>query len=87
MVNRAAESAENKKNIKYAALEENYIFQPLAFETMGCFGPLTKKTMNLIGELIKNKSGDKLSAKYLKKRISIALQKGNTKTVLFSLCD
>jgi hypothetical protein len=82
---KSATNAENKKLIKYVSLVENYQFVPIAIETTGGYATLANSIIKDIGKLIEEKSGDKRSTEYLFQRISIGIQRGNVKTVLFSL--
>ena len=80
-----AEKAERFKHNHYRKLKENYLFTPLAFESLGCMGPETKKFVNKLGSLIRAATGEKRSTDYLLQRISIAIQRGNAACILGTL--
>jgi len=80
-----AEKAERLKHNHYRKLKENYLFTPLAFESLGCMGPETKKFVMKLGSLMKKASGEKRSTDYLLQRISIAIQRGNAACILGTL--
>ena len=79
------EKAERFKHNHYRKLKENYLFTPLAFESLGCMGPETKKFVNKLGSLIRAATGEKRSTDYLLQRISIAIQRGNAACILGTL--
>ena len=90
---KAAEKAEMKKIDLYQELQSEYMFVPLAVETMGSWGQLGLKFIKEVGRKIQDISGEKKSTFYLFQRISIAIQRGNTASILgtnltkFSTCD
>ena len=51
---------------------------PVGIETYGTYGPQAMKLITKIGKKIQEATGEKQSTFYLKQRISIAIQKGNT---------
>ncbi|ESO01848.1 hypothetical protein HELRODRAFT_161026 [Helobdella robusta] len=74
----AALRAADFKNLKYAALAESKIFQPVCIET---FGPTDAQTQSFLNELcsrIVEVSGDPLDKSYVKQFFSILLQKYNS---------
>ena len=77
-----AEEAEKKKRTKYAHLEESHYFVPVAVETMGVFGPEARSFLRELGHRIANATQDPLSHLYLRQRISVAVQRGNTAAIL-----
>ena len=80
-----AERAERYKHNHYRKLKENYLFTPLAFESLGCMGPETKQFIDKLGSLLRTASGDKRAKDYLLQRISIAIQRGNAACILGTL--
>lgn len=80
-----AEKAERYKHNHYIHLKENYLFTPIAFESLGCMGPETKKFINKLGSLMKAASGESRSTDYLLQKISIAIQRGNSACILGTL--
>jgi hypothetical protein len=73
-----AEIAEKRKYDAYKGIEENYVFQPIAFESLGEFGPSTKKFMSVVGKALIRKTGDIRAAAFFRQRFSVELQKPNS---------
>ena len=80
-----AEKAERSKHNHYIKLKENYLFTPLAFESLGSMGPETKKFIDKLGSKMKAASGESRSKDYLLQKISIAIQRGNAACILGTL--
>ena len=80
----AAEEAEDLKRRKYGGLAENYLFEPLAFETAGVCGPSTTKVISEIARRLVRGRGDPREAPWLWQRLSIAIVRGNATCVLNS---
>ena len=80
-----ANEAERKKKIKYAALFERFYFIPIAIDTIGAYGDEAAKLIQEIGQKLKSKTGEDRSTSYLKQKISILVQKGNSFTMNFSV--
>ncbi len=78
----AANIRENAKRHKYECLEDNFIFYPVAIETMGPWGNEARKLIDQIGKMLKDTTGEAKSKLYLIQRISIANQRGNAASVL-----
>ena len=70
------------KRTKYAHLEESHYFVPVAVETMRVFGPEARSFLRELGHRIANATQDALSHLYLRQRISVAVQRGNTAAIL-----
>ena len=83
-VGSAAERAENGKRIKYAELVAlgDFIFMPVAVETMGTWGPSALELCADIGRRIASESGDPRSHTFLMQRLSLAVQRGNAAAVV-----
>jgi hypothetical protein len=81
----AASSAEAGKKRKYKFLEDRFHFVPIAIETLGVYGPEARIFIDALGERLKRVSGDGRSLAFLKQRISIAIQRGNTASILGTL--
>ena len=81
----AATEAENKKRIKYSHLEDQFLFTPVGFETLGPWGPEALRLISKIGSLVANQSGETRSTSFLKQRISLTIQRGNAASILSSL--
>ena len=74
----AADKAAEKKEDKYEALKANYLFVPIACETMG---PINVKAFNFLSELgrrISVATGDLREGRFLLQRLSIAIQRFNS---------
>ena len=78
----SAKSAEILKSRKYQGLVGNFHFQPVAFETTGCWGPSTSSFVEELGRKIIEASGDPLEALWLRQKISLAIARGNATSIL-----
>ena len=80
----AASRAEANKNTKYSELAANgdYIFAPIAIETLGAWGPSAQSLCSEIGGRIASQSGDLRALSFLRQRLSIAVQRGNAAAVV-----
>ena len=74
--------AENRKNAKYGYLDSTYTFTPIAIESSRACGPLTMGFLRDLGNRLKLATGEENSFKYLLQRLSVAVQRGNTASVL-----
>ncbi|KAL1446386.1 hypothetical protein WDU94_005682 [Cyamophila willieti] len=82
----AAEEAANRKIKKYNTIsQQNYIFAPLAYETMGPWSKQTKSIVGKIGEGLFQHTGSAKSKMFLQQRISLAIQRGNAASMLGTL--
>src|SRR5664279_1445929 len=72
-----AELAADRKIDKYSCLSHTYIFQPLAFETLGPINDSGQLFLNELGRRISLVSGDKREASFLFQRLSVAIQRFN----------
>lgn len=82
-----ADQAEREKHNNYIELKENYIFTPLAFESMGSVGPETEVFLTKLGKLMKRHTGEPRSLDFLLQRISIAIQRRNAICIRDTFCD
>ena len=80
----AANTAEHNKTTKYQALRDRYIFQPVAFETSGVLGCSTMTFLCDIGRKMTAESGDPRETAWLRQRVSIAVQRGNSASITAS---
>ena len=80
----AAVKAEALKNIKYAELASSgdFIFAPIAIETLDAWGPSALSLCAEIGGRSANLTGDVRALSFLKQRLSLAVQKGNAAAVV-----
>ena len=72
-----AEMAASKKMEKYSDLPSSYLFQPLAFETLGSLNSSGMDFLTDLGYRLKQSSGEVRSGEFLFQRISISLQRYN----------
>jgi len=78
----AADKAEKAKNALYEELTSDYIFTPIAVETMGSWVKESHSFIKEIGSKLGDITGNKKSTFYLFQRISMAIQRGNAASVL-----
>ena len=78
----AAEKAEKAKISLYQELAKDYNSTPIALETFGSWGQQGHNLVKEIGQKLCNITGDKRSTFYLFQRISMAVQRGNSASVL-----
>ena len=72
-----AEMAASRKEAKYAALQTNHIFQPIAVETLGPINESARAFLDDSGRRISVLSGDDKEHLFLFQRISVAIQRFN----------
>ena len=82
---RSADQAEKNKLAKYDYLTRNYIFTPVAAETMGSWGKLGLQFIQELGARIKDITGEKDSTSYLFQTLGMAIQRGNAASIIGSL--
>jgi len=83
----AAEMRENAKKAKYASLEDNFYFIPVAVETFGSWGLEGKKLIDAIGKKLQEATLEKRSKSFFLQRLSIANQRGNAASILGTIPD
>ena len=83
----AAAHAEIEKAKKYAHLDREYQFQPIAVETCGTVSPDSMCFLRDLGRSLQSATGEHISFTYLLQWISVAIQVGNLTSVLGSLQD
>ena len=74
--------AEDRKRAKYSYLDSSHTFIPLAIETSGAFGPSALSFFKKLGCRLSQVTGESNSFLYLCQRFSVAVQRGNTASVL-----
>ena len=84
-VGAAAVSAESHKRRKYAGLSNAYVFEPFAVETLGPWGPGAHRLYRELAKRLTECSGDQRAGVFLGQRISLAIQRGNTASLLGTL--
>ena len=65
----AADAAENRKRSKYRALKNQFIVQPIGFETMGSWGADAKAFLTEVGSRVNQ------ATEVLRQRLSIEIRK------------
>ena len=80
-----AEKSEQHKISKYLHLHSTYMFIPMAVETSGIFGLQSLKFIKDLGQHLKTTTDEANSKQYLLQRILVAIQRGNTASVLGTL--
>ena len=78
----AAKNAERKKTEKYSDLGSQYLFHAVGFEIFGTWGPCAIELLEAFGRKIADQSGESRSVQFLKQRISVDIQRGNSYCVL-----
>ena len=80
----AAVKAETHKQTKYAELVSSgeFLFAPIAIESLGVWGPSALSVCAAIGGRITNLTGDLRALSFLKQRLGLAVQKGNAAAVV-----
>ena len=81
----AAVKAKNSKATKYSHLDDVYLFQPNAMETTGTFGPDSLSFLKDLGRRLRMATGEPQSGSFLIQWLSVAIQTGNSASVLGSL--
>ena len=81
-VGAVAQQAEDKKMQKYKHLDSCHFFTPVAIETTGVFGPRTNDFLKELGHRLRQVSGEANSFSYLTQRLSVAIQRGNSASVM-----
>jgi len=82
----AAETASIRKETKYSSLPPDFIFQPVAIETLG---PLNTSALNFLSEVghrLTSLSGNSREMSFLFQRISMLIQHFNSALTTDSFC-
>ena len=84
-----AAQADVKKYSKYCHLDSRYTFVPVAIETSGAMGPRSTEFLKELGYRLRQAIGEVKASMYLLQRLSVAIQRGNSASVLgtISLSD
>ena len=78
----AANKGEERKRELYKNLEDRHRFEPIAVETTGVLGKTSSKFIIEIGKRIRQRTGDKREVAWLRQRLSMAIMRGNSASVL-----
>ena len=79
---KAANSAEEPKRRKYAALAEAHQFEPIVVETMGVYGESTAVFLKAIGRRLVEATGEPREVNWFCQNLAIAIQQGNAFSIL-----
>ena len=81
------EKSEQHKISKYSHLDSTYIFIPMACWDirLGVFGPQALKFIEDLGQRLRTTTDEANSKQYLLQRILVAIQRGNTSSILRTL--
>lgn len=78
----AAERAARNKESKYAAISQTHHFVPVAVETAGSWHTESLEFVNELGGKLSAATGDQRETSHLFQRLSVAIQIGNSMSVL-----
>ena len=82
----AAGAAEERKRVRYQGITDRYLFEPVAIETTGVVGPETRMFLQHLGKRITAHSGDRRETAWLYERLSVAVARGNSASILATGC-
>ncbi len=80
-----AAHTEERKILKYRGLPVTHSFVPVAIETTGVIGARSLQFLKELGRRVRRQTGDPNSTSYLLQRLSIAIQRGNSASVMGGL--
>jgi len=83
----AAEIASVRKEAKYSILPPDYVFQPVAFETLGSLNSSGYDFLREVGRRLSVVSGDARETSFLFQHLSILIQCFNSVLVHESFCS
>jgi hypothetical protein len=81
----AAEDAAVRKRRKYAALEGQFKFVPVAVETFGAWASESLCFLRELGSRVVVATEEKRASMFLLQRMSLAVQRGNVASILGTL--
>ena len=81
----AENAARDKRRLYTEIIEQNYIFVPVAVETMGPWCKEANDFLQSLGRMLNEKSGDSRSKAFLFQRIGLAIQRGNALSIMGTL--
>jgi len=82
----AAETASNRKETKYSFLPLDFIFQPVAIETLGPLNTSALNFLSKVGRRLTSLSGDSRETSFLFQRLSMLIQRFNSALIMDSFC-
>jgi hypothetical protein len=80
-----AKLGETQKDSRYESLAPRYTIIPVALESSGIWGKRALNAVKRIGSLITLRTGEKKATSYIRQRISIEVQRGNSRMIMESL--
>ena len=80
----AAEGAAARKSAKYTNIETNYMFQPIAVESLGPINVSGCAFLSKVGRKLSTQSGDDRETSFLFQRFSVLIQRFNAILLLDS---
>ena len=80
----AAETASNRKEIKYSSLPPDFIFQPVAIETLGLLSASALNFLSEVGRRLTSLSRDSRETSFLFQRLSVLIQRFNSALIMNS---
>ena len=81
----SASGAEDRKIRKYSGLQESFVFQPIAFETLGVVGERTQEFLKDLAARVVQETAQPRAGEYLLQRLGIEIQRGNATAVTSTL--
>ena len=78
----AANSAEERKRRKYAALAEAHQFELIAVETMGVYGESTGVILRVMGRRLVEATGEPREVNWFRQNLAITIQRDNAFSIL-----
>ena len=82
-----AAEAESQKRKKYSSLGIKYFSVPIACESLGVFGAEALSFLKDLGHRLHQTTGDSQSYQFLLRRLSVAIQRGNSTSVTLCCCE
>jgi len=80
-----AARAEARKCTKYSAHSVTHTFTPVAIETSEVIGTLSLLFLKELGKRVRQQTGDIRASSSILQRLSVAMQRGNSASILGSL--
>ena len=77
--------ADAKNMKKYSCLGNNYIFTPIALETLGPWGGEADNFVREVGRRLHSVTGDPRSTSFLRQKLSMAVQRGKAACIIGTL--
>ena len=82
----SAVTASTRKESKYSSLPPDYIFQPVAIETLGPLNASAPNFLSEVGRRLTSLSGDSRETLFLFQRLSMIIQRLNSALITDSFC-